>query len=288
MCPAFVPPGPSPLAPRRGTPLEGQPPSDPGKTRAYDRTPKPASGQEGFFWKTKTLEEMSNAEWESLCDGCARCCLEKLEDEDTGMGAYSPALVLTPELEARVMAEIIEPTVKALADAGTPYSGVLFAGLMLTDKGPKLIEYNARFGDPECQVLMSRFEGDLAALMLATARGTLAGVKTPTFSQQTALTVVMAAKGYPGTPEKGGAIRIGDLGDVGDTKVFHAGTAMKDGALIANGGRVLNVTALGKNVTAAQAKAYAAVDAIDFPTGFCRHDIGWREVEREIERGALA
>ena len=159
-----------------------------------------------------------------------------------------------------------------------PYSGVLFAGLMLTDQGPRLIEYNARFGDPECQVLMTRFTGDLAALMLAVATGRLAEADSPAFSSATALTVVMAANGYPGTPEKGGAI---SLGSGAGAKVFHAGTAEKDGQLVANGGRVLNVTATGGNVTEAQKAAYAAVDAIDFPTGFCRRDIGWREVERE-------
>jgi phosphoribosylamine---glycine ligase len=195
-----------------------------------------------------------------------------------GMGAYSPARVLTPELEARVMAEIIKPTVEFMAMKGMPYSGVLFAGLMLTDAGPKLIEYNCRFGDPECQVLMSRFEGDLAALLLAIALGRLVEAEAPRFSDEAALTVVMAANGYPGTPEKGGAISIGH---VGASKVFHAGTAMKGDTLVANGGRVLSVTATGSNVTAAQAGAYAAVGAIDFPTGFCRRDIGWREVARE-------
>ncbi len=200
-----------------------------------------------------------------------------------GMGAYSPARVLTPELEAQVMAEIIHPTVAALANAGTPYVGVLFAGLMLTDEGPKLIEYNARFGDPECQVLMMRFDGDLAALMLKVATGKLAEADAPSFSSHTALTVVMAANGYPGLPEKGGAIL---LDQVTGAKVFHAGTAEKDGKLVANGGRVLNVTATGSNVTNAQKTAYAAVDAIDFVTGFCRRDIGWREVERELGREA--
>ncbi|WP_301750853.1 phosphoribosylamine--glycine ligase [uncultured Erythrobacter sp.] len=196
-----------------------------------------------------------------------------------GMGAYSPAPVLTPELQARVMAEIIEPTVRTMREDGNPYSGVLFAGLMLTAEGPKLIEYNARFGDPECQVLMMRLASDLAAIMLACAKGELAGAAL-SFSDQTALTVVMAANGYPGTPEKGGAIALGDAEDAG-AKVFHAGTALKDGALVANGGRVLNVTATGASVTEAQARAYQAVDAIRFPTGFCRRDIGWREVARE-------
>ncbi len=196
-----------------------------------------------------------------------------------GMGAYSPAPVLTAELEARAMREIIEPTVRTMAAEGMPYSGVLYAGLMLTSDGPKLIEYNCRFGDPECQVLMSRLESDLAQIMLACAEGRLADVEAR-FSSETALTVVMAAKGYPGTPEKGGAIELGDAESEG-AKVFHAGTTVKDGQLVANGGRVLNVTALGANVTEAQAAAYAAVDRIDWPSGFCRRDIGWREVARE-------
>jgi phosphoribosylamine---glycine ligase len=208
---------------------------------------------------------------------------KRVGDGDTGpntggMGAYSPAPVLTPALEADVMERIIKPTVSAMSQAGMPYSGVLFAGLMLTNEGPKLIEYNARFGDPECQVLMMRYQGDLAALMLATAIGELAKAEKPLFADQTALTVVMAAKGYPATAEKGGAIHIGN---VGNARVFHAGTAIKDGQLVASGGRVLNVTALGNSVSEAQANAYAAVDAIDFSTGFCRRDIGWREVARE-------
>jgi phosphoribosylamine---glycine ligase len=197
-----------------------------------------------------------------------------------GMGAYSPAPVLTAALEGQVMATIIEPTVEMMALKNMPYSGVLFAGLMLTDQGPKLIEYNCRFGDPECQVLMMRYTGDLAALMFAVAEGKLSGADAPAFAHQTALTVVMAANGYPATPEKGGTIHIGDLGDA---KLFHAGTAEKDGQLIATGGRVLNVTASGNNVTEAQRKAYAAVDKIDFASGFCRRDIGWREVERELK-----
>jgi phosphoribosylamine--glycine ligase len=195
-----------------------------------------------------------------------------------GMGAYSPALVLTPELEARVMAEIIHPTVSFMAQKGMPYSGVLFAGLMLTETGPKLIEYNCRFGDPECQVLMTRFTGDLAALMLAVAEGKLKDAAPPVFSDETALTVVMAARGYPGTPKKGGAIA---LPIVSDARIFHAGTALDNDKLVAAGGRVLSVTATGATASEAQVKAYHAVDAIDFPTGFCRRDIGWREVARE-------
>ena len=195
-----------------------------------------------------------------------------------GMGAYSPAIVLTPALQAEVMDRIIKPTVDYMAAHDMPYSGVLFAGLMLTDEGPKLIEYNARFGDPECQVLMTRFDGDLAALMLAVATGKLSQAATPSFSSDTALTVVMAANGYPDVPQKGGAI---DLAAVSGAKVFHAGTAEVDGQLVAAGGRVLNVTATGANVTDAQLKAYAGVDQVVFPDGFCRRDIGWREVARE-------
>lgn len=197
-----------------------------------------------------------------------------------GMGAYSPARVLAPELEDRVMAEIIRPTIDFMADQGTPYSGVLFAGLMLTAEGPKLIEYNARFGDPECQVLMMRFEGDLAALLLACARGELARTGKPQFASGAALTVVMAAEGYPGAPKSGGAIDLGAAETEG-VKVFHAGTRRDGALLVASGGRVLNVTALGDSVTAAQAAAYRAVDAIDLSDGFCRRDIGWREIARE-------
>ncbi|HMT40650.1 MAG TPA: phosphoribosylamine--glycine ligase [Sphingorhabdus sp.] len=209
---------------------------------------------------------------------------KRVGDGDTGpntggMGAYSPAPVFTPELEADVMDRIIQPTVKAMARDRRPYSGVFFAGLMLTAQGPKLIEYNCRFGDPECQVLMMRFEGDLVELLIAAAtEGGLAAAARPVLSDKYALTVVMAANGYPGTPEKGGAITIGN---VGAARIFHAGTAMKGDQLVANGGRVLNVTATGASVTEAQAAAYTAVDAINFPTGFARRDIGWREIERE-------
>ncbi|MDJ0978534.1 MAG: phosphoribosylamine--glycine ligase [Erythrobacter sp.] len=199
-----------------------------------------------------------------------------------GMGAYSPAPVLTPALQARVMDEIIRPTVATMRADGMPYSGVLYAGLMLTADGPKLIEYNCRFGDPECQVLMMRLESDLAKIMFACAKGELAGAETR-FSDETALTVVMAAKGYPGTPERGGAISLGEAEAYG-AKVFHAGTrAAEDGALVANGGRVLNVTATGANATEAQAAAYEAVERIDFPSGFYRRDIGWKEVAREAQ-----
>ncbi|UZK65739.1 phosphoribosylamine--glycine ligase [Sphingomonas sp. M1-B02] len=198
-----------------------------------------------------------------------------------GMGAYSPAPVLTPALERIAIDTIVRPTVEAMARMGSPYSGVLYAGLMLTRVGPKLIEYNARFGDPECQVLMLRYQGDLLELMLATAKGELAGRPDPVFSDETALTVVMAAKGYPGTPETGGAIRGIDAAQATGALVFQAGTRLDGETLVASGGRVLNVTATGRSVSAAQAAAYRAVDALDFPSGFCRRDIGWREVARE-------
>ena len=200
-----------------------------------------------------------------------------------GMGAYSPAPVLTDALEAEVMDRIIRPTVATLAADGTPYVGVLFAGLMLTGEGPKLIEYNCRFGDPECQVLMMRFKGDFAALLHAAATGDLTRAESPHFAADYALTVVMAANGYPGTPEKGGAIRRIADAEKGGVRVFHAGTARADGAIVAAGGRVLSVTATGKSVTEARATAYSALDRIDFPTGFCRRDIGWREIERESD-----
>ncbi len=210
---------------------------------------------------------------------------KRVGDGDTGpntggMGAYSPALVLTPELEARAIAEIIEPTVATMAAEGTPFSGVLYAGLMLTQSGPKLIEYNARFGDPETQVLMLRFKGDLLATMLAVAEGRLSTMPPAAFSDETALTVVMAANGYPGTPEAGGSIAGLDAARKAGGTVFQAGTRSVDGGLVAAGGRVLAVSATGAGIREAQASAYRAVDAIDFPTGFHRRDIGWREVAR--------
>jgi phosphoribosylamine--glycine ligase len=209
---------------------------------------------------------------------------KRVGDGDTGpntggMGAYSPARVLTPALERHALTEIVAPTVSTLSAEGMPYSGVLYVGLILTAQGPKLIEYNARFGDPECQVLMMRLDGDLLPLMLAVAQGKLADAPAPVFRDEVALTVVMAASGYPGTPETGGA--IAGVADVGPAKVFQAGTKMLDGQLVASGGRVLTVTATGPTVSAAQIAAYHAVDAIVFPTGFCRRDIGAREIARE-------
>jgi phosphoribosylamine--glycine ligase len=207
---------------------------------------------------------------------------KRVGDGDTGpntggMGAYSPASIFTPALARRVLAEIVRPTAKALAEAGTPFSGILYAGLMLTPEGPRLVEYNVRFGDPECQALMLRLESDLLELMLACAKGELAQARPPKFSKEAALVVVMAARGYPGAPERGGAIAGLDRAGA---EIFHAGTARKGGRLVADGGRVLGVAARGKNVAEAARAAYRAVDAIDFPTGFCRRDIGWREIAR--------
>jgi phosphoribosylamine--glycine ligase len=212
---------------------------------------------------------------------------KRVGDGDTGpntggMGAYSPTGVFTPEIEAETLERIVRPTVAAMARDGMPYCGVLFAGLMLTRAGPSLIEYNCRFGDPECQVLMLRFEGDLVELLHAASLADgLKDMPPVRMRPETALTVVMAANGYPDTPEKGGSI---DLSAVSGARVFHAGTELKDGQLVANGGRVLNVTALGANAREAQRLAYQAVDAITFPSGFCRRDIGYREVAREAER----
>ncbi|WP_242186219.1 phosphoribosylamine--glycine ligase [Sphingomonas sp. CARO-RG-8B-R24-01] len=201
-----------------------------------------------------------------------------------GMGAYSPARVLTPELEARALDEIVAPTVAAMAAAGTPFSGVLYAGLMLTADGPKLIEYNARFGDPECQVLMMRLESDLVPILLAVAQGTLAEHGGAQWRDAVALTVVLAANGYPGMPEAGGAIDgIADA-ELTGTIVFQAGTRQTESGIVASGGRVLAVTALGETIGAARDAAYRGVDAIDFPTGFCRRDIGWREIARADDR----
>ncbi len=216
---------------------------------------------------------------------------KRVGDGDTGpntggMGAYSPAPVLTPELERRALSEIVEPTVRALAERGTPYSGVLYAGLMLTGEGPKLIEYNARFGDPECQVLMMRLESDLLGLMTAVARGGLAELPPPSFADATALTVVMAADGYPGAPVKGGS--ISGIEAAGEAKIFQAGTSVAGGTLVSSGGRVLNVTALGTTIAEAREKAYSAIDAIDFPTGFYRRDIGWREIARQAASAGQA
>jgi phosphoribosylamine---glycine ligase len=195
-----------------------------------------------------------------------------------GMGAYSPAQCMTEALCAEALERIVKPTIRALSDMGHPYVGVLYGGLILTREGPKLIEYNARFGDPEAQVLMMRLKDDIVPLLLACADATLDKMSVRWFSDA-ALTVVMCARGYPGEPLKGTEIRGLEAASAEEgVEIFHAGTAMIGGKLVANGGRVLNVTALGKTVKEAQSRAYAAVDRIDWPEGFCRRDIGWRAV----------
>ncbi|MGL4635243.1 MAG: phosphoribosylamine--glycine ligase [Beijerinckiaceae bacterium] len=209
---------------------------------------------------------------------------KRVGDGDTGpntggMGAYSPAPVFTAAIEAEVMERIIRPTAREMARRGTPCSGVLFAGLMLTKTGPRLIEYNARFGDPECQVLMMRLKSDLLSLLLACAKGELAEAKVE-WSPDPAITVVMAAKGYPGEPLRGTEIRGVEAAGKGDgVTVFHAGTKRDGERLLANGGRVLNVSATGPTVAVARQRAYAAIDAIDWPEGFCRQDIAWRAMK---------
>ncbi|MBV6651923.1 MAG: phosphoribosylamine--glycine ligase [Hoeflea sp.] len=228
-----------------------------------------------------------------LCDGKTALPFgtaqdhKRVGDGDTGpntggMGAYSPAPVMTQALIDQTMREIIEPTMRGMAAIGAPFTGVLYAGLMIDESGPKLIEYNVRFGDPECQVLMMRLKDDILVLLKAAAEGELAHVSAR-WKDDAALTVVMAAEGYPGTPKKGTAISGLTAAEANGAKVFHAGTKLEGEQLVANGGRVLNVTAQGVDVTAAQAKAYEAVDAINWPGGFCRRDIGWRAIGREAK-----
>jgi phosphoribosylamine--glycine ligase len=251
------------------------------------------SGQ--FGAASCVIEEFLEGEEASffvLCDGKTALPFGTAQDHkrvgesDTGpntggMGAYSPAPILSEAMQAQVLKEIVAPTLRALSDMGAPYVGILYAGLMLTKGGPKLIEYNVRFGDPECQVLMPRLRDDLLTLMLAAVDGTLDKVSVR-WSADSALTVVMCAQGYPGDVAKGSEIRRLDAAvAMTDIEIFHAGTALQDGKLIANGGRVLNVTGLGPCLAAARARAYAAIDAIDWPQGFCRHDIGWRALKRD-------
>jgi phosphoribosylamine--glycine ligase len=251
-----------------------------------------AFGASGAEVVIEAFLEGEEASFFAICDGARALPFataqdhKRVGDGDTGpntggMGAYSPASIVTPEITARVMREIIMPTLTAMRARGAPFTGVLYAGLMLTKDGPQLIEYNVRFGDPEAQVILPRFDGDLVELMLAAAKGALPEA-APRFSSQAALTVVLAAKGYPGTPETGTEIRGLDQAEVmPGVVVTHAGTKRDGERLLASGGRVLNVTALADSVKAARDKAYAAVDGIDWPGGFCRRDIGWREVARE-------
>lgn len=200
-----------------------------------------------------------------------------------GMGAFSPAPNMTTELTRRAMAEIMHPTLRAMRERGAPFKGILYAGLMITRDGPKLIEYNVRFGDPECQVLMLRLKSDLVPALVAARDGQLKtfGLR---WHDHVALTVVMAARGYPGPYEKGSEIAgLDQAGAIEAVKIFHAGTRAAEDRIVANGGRVLNVSAIGRNVREAQQRAYRAVDLVQWPQGYCRRDIGWRAVAREEE-----
>ncbi|ABC21450.1 phosphoribosylamine--glycine ligase [Rhodospirillum rubrum] len=230
----------------------------------------------------------------ALCDGTRAIAFGAAQDHkavgegDTGpntggMGAYSPAPVFDKAMEAQVMAEVIAPTLRVMADMGRPFTGVLFAGIMVTPSGPKVLEFNVRFGDPECQVLLARLESDLLPVLLAAAEGRLDRVAPLVWSPETALTVVMAAKGYPGEYAKGDVIGgLAAAGEVRGAVVFHAGTrADGEGRVVAAGGRVLGVTGTGGSVREARDRAYQAVDALDWPGGFCRRDIGWRALARE-------
>ncbi len=253
------------------------------------------SGAFGAAGAEVVIEEFmvgEEASFFALCDGKSALPLataqdhKRVGDGDTGpntggMGAYSPARIVTPEITARVMREIIEPTVAAMAKRGMPYVGVLYAGLILTTDGPKLIEYNARFGDPEAQVLMMRLKSDVLTALLATCDGVL-GTFDLRWYDDVALAVVMAADGYPGTPRKGTEIKgLDKAAAIEGVEIFHAGTRLDGPRLVADGGRVLNIAARARTVKEARERAYSAVDLIDWPEGFCRRDIGWREVGRE-------
>ncbi len=248
-----------------------------------------AFGEAGTALVIEEMLEGEEASYFALVDGETVLPLETAQDHkavgegDTGantggMGAYSPAPAMTPALCEEARTGIVEPLVRGLAAEGSPYTGVFYAGLMLTADGPKLLEVNARFGDPECQVLMPRLKSDLLAALIAAHDGELKEFDLR-WREEAALCVVLATQGYPGAYEKGSAIRgIDAAEDLDDVMVFHAGTARTDVGVVAAGGRVLGVTALGADVTAAQSCAYEAVGRIDWPEGFCRRDIGWRAI----------
>ncbi len=236
--------------------------------------------------------EGEEASFFALCDGTTAVPFSSAQDHkrvgdgDTGpntggMGAYSPPPIMTAELSERVMRDIVMPTVRGMAERGSPFRGVLFAGLMIGGDGPKLIEFNVRFGDPEAEVILARHRGDLLPLLEACADGSLRGAAAD-FSSDAALAVVMAARGYPGEPLRGS--RIGGIADaerVPGVVVLQAGTRREGGEIVSDGGRVLTITALGASVGEARDRAYSAVDRIAWPEGFCRRDIGWRAIERE-------
>jgi phosphoribosylamine--glycine ligase len=248
-----------------------------------------AAGAEVVIEECLTGREIS---FFALCDGETAIPLASAQDHKRvfdhdegpntgGMGAYSPTPFVTPEIHDQIMSRIIGPTLAGMRTRGMPFRGVLYAGVMLTEQGPKLFEYNVRFGDPECQVHMLRMMSDLVPALLAACDGELKHFNLRWF-EETALTVVMAAKGYPGNYGKGTRIdRLDEAAEIEGVEIFHAGTIAKDGAILANGGRVLNVCAMAKTVSEARARAYQAVDLIDWPDGFCRRDIAWQAVEQE-------
>ncbi len=249
-------------------------------------------GEAGAELVIEEFLDGEEASFFALCDGTTALPLASAQDHKRafdgdkgpntgGMGAYSPAPIVDDTMSARVMDEIVVPTLRAMQAMGAPYKGVLYAGLMLTAGGPKLIEYNVRFGDPETQVLMPRLMSDLVPALLASCDGTLKSFDLRWYPDA-ALTVVMAARGYPGSYEKGSVIEgLDDAAAVEGVEIFHAGTKAEDGRILANGGRVLNISALGKNVGEARERAYQAISRIRWPGGFYRHDIGWRAMQRE-------
>ena len=250
------------------------------------------SGTENAGLVLEEVLEGEEVSYFALCDGATAVPFGSAQDHkrvgegDTGpntggMGAYSPPPIMTPELSQRVMRDIVMPTVRGMAERGAPFRGVLFLGLMIGEAGPRLIEYNVRFGDPETEVILPRLDDDLLPLLEACANGNLRGV-APAFRAETALAVVMAARGYPGETLRGDRILgIEEAERRPGVKVFQAGTRRKGENIVSNGGRVLAVTALGSSIHEAQERAYAAVDRIDWPDGFCRRDIGWRAVAGE-------
>jgi phosphoribosylamine--glycine ligase len=251
-------------------------------------------GRFGSAGSRVVIEEFMDGEEGSLfalCDGQRAVLFGGAQDHKRafdgdlgpntgGMGAYSPAPVFTPELVQAANDRVVQPTIQKMAEEGAPYRGVLYAGLMATSEGPKVVEFNARFGDPECQVLMMRFDGDILPLLLACARGDLTKAPAPRFKDGTVICVVMAAKGYPDSPLEGSVIRGADQHFGPHVQVFHAGTKKRDdGTLVAAGGRVLNVCAYGADIAEARERAYEAIAKIDWPGGFNRTDIGWRALE---------
>ena len=251
-------------------------------------------GRFGSAGSRVVIEEFMDGEEGSLfalCDGKQAVLFGGAQDHKRafdgdmgpntgGMGAYSPAPVFTPELVQAANDRVVQPTIQKMAEEGAPYRGVLYAGLMATSEGPKVVEFNARFGDPECQVLMMRFDGDILPLLLACARGDLTKAPVPRFRDGTVICVVMAAKGYPDSPLEGSVIRGADQDFGPHVQVFHAGTRKRDdGTLVAAGGRVLNVCAYGADIAEARTRAYDAIAKIDWPGGFNRTDIGWRALE---------